>query len=188
MKVIVMTTIAILSAVTVSCTVSKGTKITKEKILSQTQGKEKKKGRRLTFETTINQPAAVVWNLFKAPEFWLASLNPEAVLKPVENLPSRWETGKENRFKLRMYRLIPFGNHMITFEKLDNENRIIQTREYGLMVPQWDNYFEVKSLTDSTCIIKDVLEIQTKGVNGIVANYAIDLFKAKHKRLKNRQY
>ena len=144
-----------------------------------------KKARVLTFETQINHSAAKVWAAFGSPGFWLTALNPKAVLKPKSDLPERWNLNDTYRFSLFMYRIVPFGNHYIRFESINQKDYSIQTRENGFMVPAWDNYFKIIPLSDSSCLIHDRLEIQSDGVNGIVAAYAIDLFKAKHRRLSS---
>ena len=170
-----------------SCVTYNELKITKAKTKIQTNEHGLKNGRRLTFESTVQVSADTLWAQFQEPSFWINIMSPQAILKPLKKdrrLPDRWQLNTPYTFKLIMNGIIPFGKHHISFETMDSNQLTIQTREYGFLVPTWDNHFEIVPLTDSTCAIKDILDIQTNGVNGIVAAYAIELFKGKHKRLK----
>ena len=161
------------------------TSVVKEKITFNHPDKKSKKGRKLTFETTLNCPAEEVWKLYQKPSEWLKNLNPQAKLVPTsENKDIKsWVLNKNYTFYLYMYGFIPFGKHHASFETIDSENFKIQSKEHGFMVPHWDNYFEVIPLTDTSCVIKDVLTIQTTQINPIVSFYATGVFKAKHRKL-----
>ena len=170
--------------ITTSCALMKTT-VNKENITFDYPNQKSKKGKELTFETTLNCSAEEVWKLYQKPSVWLENLNPQAKLSPTRDNKKieNWELNKNYTFVLYMYGFIPFGKHHVSFEKIDFDNLIIQSREHGFMVPHWDNYFEIVSLTDSTCKIKDVLKIQSTGINAIVSFYAKGVFKAKHKKI-----
>lgn len=170
----------------ISCTTIK-TSITKEKI-SYNSDQKNKKGRKLTFETRLKCNADTVWKSYQKPSEWLINLKPQAKLIPNSKNKEigQWDINKDYSFRLYMYGFIPFGKHYIMFESIDSSNLLIQSREHGFLVPHWDNTFEVIPINDSTCAVKDVLTIQTKGINSIVNPYAIGVFRAKHKKLKQK--
>ena len=170
----------VLSLMILSCNTMKTT-VNKEKF-NYDSGK---KGRRITFETSLDCPAEEIWKMYERPEGWLENLNPSAKLKWKKKKDSinSWSLNKDYAFSLYMYGFIPFGKHYISFEDIDSVRFSMQSKEHGFMVPHWDNLFQIIPTSDSTCKIKDVLEIQSNGINGIVASYAVDVFKAKHKKL-----
>lgn len=177
----------LLFTLTVSCTTIKTT-ITKERIIYNYPNQKNRNGRQITFETTLKCNAQEVWKLYQKPTEWLDNLNPQAKLRPTSTNKEikQWTIGKNYSFILYMYGVIPFGKHHIIIESIDSTSYVIQSRERGFLVPHWDNNFEVIHINDSTCILKDILTIQTKGINSIVTSYAIGVFKAKHKKLKQK--
>lgn len=173
-----------ISLLIVSCSINKNAVMKTEKTTIQMPSGEKVKGRKMIIETKLNTSANLVWEEVVKPSFWIDILDPKAVLKPLDSLPVGWEMDKSYTFWLRMYKIIPFGKHHIDFETIDSLNYKLQTREYGFMVPHWDNLVEVEALTDSTCILRDVLFVSAKGIESVVMAYAKDVFKKKHKRLQ----
>lgn len=145
-----------------------------------------KKGRKIRIETQLNVSADLVWEKFKSAQLWGEAVKPQAILRPLADSMSeaQWAEGKKYSYHLWMYYFIPFGKHHIELQKFDADNGLIETHEYGFMVPNWDNRFEVIAQSDTTCLVRDVLIIQSKGINPIVTVYAKDLLRAKHKRLK----
>lgn len=170
----------VFSLMILSCNTMKTT-IIKEKFKFESG----EKGRRITFETSLDCPAEEVWKIYERPNGWLENLNPNAKLiwKKRQDSTSSWSLNSEYSFSLYMYGFIPFGKHYISFEDIDNEEFSLQSREHGFMVPHWDNFFQIIPTSNSTCKIRDVLEIQSNGINALVAFYAIDVFNAKHKKL-----
>ena len=159
--------------------------VLKEKLPYQGDQKPSRTVMRLVFKTTIQCAAEKIWDDYKKPTVWLDNLKPKAHLKPVienKNI-EQWQVDQYYAFKLFMYGFAPFGKHYISFELISDEHLTMQSREHGFMVPHWDNRFQVKPLTDSSCMVIDEIIISTKGINGIVAAYARDVFKAKHKKL-----
>jgi len=171
---------------TFSCVSNGNVIITKEKVAVKNKNGAYRMGRKLTAVSVLNCSATKVWEAFEDPQYWIDILNPQAQLNVLkkEVLPTRWIPQKKYSFGLVMNGFIPYGKHHLLFEAIDSNEYTIQTREYGLSVPTWDNYFEIIATSDSTCLVKDILEIQAGWLNWYVVPYAKDLLEGKHKRLE----
>ena len=168
-----------------ACKVQHLVSITSEPVqLSTPKGKEKR-GRKLTFESTLQRPTAEVWKQVSTPKSALNSMKPQAILKPLKRqaLPMAWQPDSTYAFKLVMNGLFPYGKHYLSYEQLNHEKRSFQTREHGRSVPVWDHHLQVVPVSDSSCTLHEELVIRAGWINWYVAMYARGLFKAKHQRL-----
>ena len=181
--------IGLLLAVLLSgCAGSKDLQITSETVQLVTPGGKQKTGRKLTFESTINRPAAVLWKQLSTPASALASMKPQAILKPTKGhpMPGRWQPDSTYTFKLVMNGLFPYGKHYVTYETLDSLAHTFQSRESGRSVPVWDHFLRITPAADSSCVLHEELVIRAGPINWYVASYARNLFKAKHRRLQQQ--
>ena len=174
-----------LMALLAACSSTKRVAIETEKVRLTTPAGKQKWGRKLTVESTINRPAKQVWKQLSTPTSALASMKPQAILKPLNKrpLPHRWQTDSTYTFKLVMNGLFPYGKHHVTYETLDSLTQQFQSRESGRSVPVWDHHLKVTAASDSSCVLHEELVIRAGIINWYVASYAKNLFKAKHKRL-----
>ena len=78
---------------------------------------------------------------------------------PRAQFPTRWPVGGIVRGKLYALGLIPLGTHAVHFEKIDQQCRQIQTREYSPLVQQWDHLISVQEAPDGKTRYSDAIEI-----------------------------
>ena len=178
----------LLALLLLGCAGSKDIQITSETVQLATPGGKQKAGRKLTFESTINRPAAMVWRQLSTPQSALASMKPQAILKPTKRhpMPARWQADSTYTFKLVMNGLFPYGKHYVRYETLDSLTHTFQSRESGRSVPVWDHYLRLTPASDSSCVLHEELVIRAGPINWYVASYARSLFKAKHARLRQQ--
>lgn len=173
----------ILTGYNLGCAVNNFSQVSKTKT-SALVGGSYKKAAKIELRTVLNSPADIVWSKIKDDSLWVAMLKPKVILKQRDSLPEVVEQTM-NSYDLSINRFIPFGKHHILWEKIDNETRVIQTRENGGFVQVWDNRIVVLELNDSTSILVDELILHGGFLTGLTAVWAKDVLKKRHKNIRN---
>ncbi len=73
--------------------------------------------------------------------------------------PERWIEGATIRCRLFISGIIPMGVHTLFFEKIDQRNYEIQSREHDALVARWDHLVSIQPLDGSRSIYRDTIEI-----------------------------
>jgi len=169
-----------------ACTVNKNVVVTKEKIDIINKKGKTKKGRKLTFESELDCSAKQIWDAYQNSDFMNQISKPKGKLKPKKGyqVPEKWIEKKIDSFNLTVQGFVPMGSHFIEWEKIDEENFVIQTREKGGFVTVWDNRIEIKPTSDSTFIYIDELILRAGILTGFTTTWAKDFYKYRHKKLK----
>src|SRR5215467_13564398 len=98
--------------------------------------------------TTLDCPAAKAWNEVQKSSLLLHVTWPLARLVPIgAPFPERWSAGSM-QCRLFVFWIIPMGVHTVIFEKIDQENYEIQSREHDPLVARWDHLISIKPLDD----------------------------------------
>ncbi|GER61027.1 hypothetical protein ULMA_31350 [Patiriisocius marinus] len=169
-----------------ACTVNRNVIVTKEKIEIVNQKGKTKKARKLTFESELDCSAKQIWDAYQNFDFMNKISKPKGKLKPKKGyqVPEKWIKSKIDSFNLTVLGFVPIGSHFIRWEKIDEENFVIQTREKGGFVSVWDNRIEIKPTSDSTCVYRDELVLRAGILTGFTTTWAKDFYKYRHKKLK----
>lgn len=106
--------------------------------------------------------------------------------KPVGGqFPDSWKEGETISTKMFVYGLVPFGGtHSLYFEKIDKENKILQTREWDNSAKVWNHKITLRKLTDSTIIYEDEIVIYGGVLTGFITWWAKSFYKHRQKRWK----
>lgn len=164
------------------CMTSNYTSFTKSKTSVLVDNKWKK-ATQLEFKTPIQASAETVWDEFKKRSFWIEMYQPRVRLKLLDSVLNS-EKGNEEEYKLVINGFIPFGKHYIVWETIDDTNRMIQTREHGGYISNWDNHITIEKLNDSSCIIIDRLTLRGSILNKPTATWAKGVLNKRHKNFR----
>jgi hypothetical protein len=86
------------------------------------------------------------------------------------------------RCRLFVFGIIPIGVHTIDFERIDQENYEIRTREHNPVVPRWDRVVSIKPLDDSRSIYRDTIDIDASSLTFFVWAWANWLYRHRQRR------
>jgi hypothetical protein len=75
-------------------------------------------------------------------------------------LPARWEHGSTVRLRSYMFGFIPLGVRTLRFERIDQQNREIQTREHDPLVRRWDHRIHFEPLGPGSSRYTDDVEVE----------------------------
>lgn len=164
------------------CLVNKHSSFTQSKTLVQIDEKWKK-AFQLEFRTSIQVSADKVWSEFKQKGFWIKMYQPRVRLKLQDSMLTS-KRGNEEVYNLVINGFIPFGKHYVVWETIDDNSRMIQTREHGGYISNWDNHITIEKLNDSSCLIIDRLTLRGSILNKPTATWAKGVLNRRHKNLR----
>lgn len=164
------------------CMTSNYTSFTKSKTSVLVDNKWKK-ATQLEFKTPIQASAETVWDEFKKKSFWIEMYQPRVRLKFLDSVLYT-VNGNEEVYTLVINSFIPFGKHYIGWETIDDTNRMIQTREHGGYISNWDNHITIEKLNDSSCLIIDRLTLRGSILNKPTATWAKGVLNKRHKNFR----
>lgn len=112
-------------------------------------------------ETVLPCTPDAAWREVKRPALLIEVAHPLVTLKPVEPATFSAEWPAQQRVQLRSYLLqfIPLGLRTLYFEQIDNDARVIQTREHDRLIRKWDHRIEIRPNGDGKTRYSDTVEI-----------------------------
>ncbi|GEM_PF-4579981 len=138
----------------------------------------------LEFENHFSAPADTVWQSLISPQILAQTSFPILTLKPTSPAPEKWSQGDSILVKLRLFGVVPWGNHRIEFLELDNEKKFFSTSEHDENICSWNHTLQVTSLGPTTCIARNRIEFEAGIFNGFVHWFSTLLYRHRHRSLK----
>jgi hypothetical protein len=97
--------------------------------------------------------------------------------------PEIWKEGDTVSTKMLVYGFVPFGGlHSLYFEKIDKENKIVQTREWDDSAKVWNHKISLKKLNDKTIMYEDEIIIYGGMLTCFITSWAKSFYKHRQKR------
>ena len=84
--------------------------------------------------------------------------------------------------RLFVFWIIPMGVHTVIFEKIDQENYEIQSREHDPLVARWDHLISIKPLDDLRSLYRDTIDIDAGGLTFVVWAWANLFYRHRQRR------
>ena len=99
------------------------------------------------------------------------------------HFPEIWKEGDTISTKMLVYGFVPFGGlHSLYFEKVDNVNKVLQTREWDNSAKIWDHKISLKKLNDKSIIYEDEIIIYGGIMTDFITFWAKSFYKHRQKR------
>ncbi len=126
----------------------------------------------------------MAWNKLKTSTLLEFVAKGKVTFKPEDGqFPEMWEEGSTINTSLLLYGFIPFGGtHTLYFEKIDDINKEIRTRESDRGAKLWNHTMTMKKLTDHTTQYKDEILIFGGMMTGIISRWAKSYYIHRHQR------
>lgn len=91
-----------------------------------------------------------------------------------------WQPNLRYHMKLRVFGVLPFGKHQISFEKF--EPTIIISNESGSMISIWKHYITIHAINDSQVLYSDIVEIKAGVLTPIIWTFARLFYRHRQRR------
>lgn len=99
------------------------------------------------------------------------------------NFPAIWKEGETVTTHMAVYGFVPFGGlHSLYFEKIDEINKVLQTRERDSFAKVWDHKISLKKITTDKVMYEDEIIIYAGILTGFVTLWAKSFYKHRQKR------
>jgi len=99
------------------------------------------------------------------------------------HFPEVWKEGNTVTTRMFVYGFFPFGGlHSLHFEKIDDENKILQTSEWDKSAKVWNHKIALKKLNDKKIIYKDEIIIYGGLLTGFITWWAKSFYEHRQKR------
>jgi hypothetical protein len=138
----------------------------------------------VTSEITIDIDTA--WRTVQTSSLLNFVTSGKVRFKPTSgHFPKVWKEGNTVTTKMFVYGFFPFGGlHSLYFEKIDDENKILQTREWDNSAKVWNHKIALKKRTDNTIMYEDEIIIYGGLLTGFITWWAKSFYKHRQKRWK----
>ena len=133
--------------------------------------------------TVLDCSAAKAWNEVQKSSLHRHITWPLARFVPIgAPFPERWSEGHTIQCKLIVFGIIPMGVHTVHFEKIDQTNHEIQSREHDRLVARWDHLISIKPLGDSQSTYRDTIDIDAGVLTFVVWAWANWFYRHRQRR------
>jgi hypothetical protein len=137
--------------------------------------------------TVLDCSAAKAWETVQKSSLLLYVIWPLARVVPIgAPFPERWTEGLTVHCKSFVFGIIPLGVRTVRFEKIDQKNHEIQSREHDPLISRWDHLISIKPLTDSRSIYRDRIDINAGGLTLLVWAWANWFYRHRQRRWRAR--
>lgn len=99
------------------------------------------------------------------------------------HIPKIWKVKETVTTRMFIYGFIPFGGlHTLHFEKIDNENKFVQTSEHDSAAKIWRHKISMRKVNDNTTHYTDEIIIYGGALTSVISWWAKSFFIHRQKR------
>lgn len=154
-----------------------------EKIKIAFEGKEVT-AHRLTVSSEIPINIDTAWAKVQTSAMLEFVAKGKLAFQPLEGeFPEIWEEGASVKTTMNVYGIIPFGGiHTLTVEKIDQENKVIQSKEWDDCAKVWKHKISMKKLSDKSIHYEDEIVIYGGMLTGLISWWAKSFYEHRQRR------
>ena len=154
-----------------------------EKILLEDKKGKSKKGIKIIVSSILNNSAEKIWNKLLNVETLIYICKPMITFKSkTKEKNMKWELNKEYIFKLFIYGFLPFGNHIIILDKIDENEKVIISKEHNNIITIWNHTIRMENNGEKSIKYTDEVEIYAGIFTFFVAIWSIIFYKHRQKK------
>lgn len=154
-----------------------------EKIRTQYQGKEVT-AHKLTVSSEIPIDIDTAWAKVQTSALLEFVAKGKLTFKPLDGrFPEIWKEGETVKTAMYAYGVLPLGGvHTLIIEKIDRENKVIQSREGDRFAKVWNHKISMKKLGDAMIHYEDEIIIYGGLLTGLISRWAKSFYKHRQRR------
>ena len=139
---------------------------------------------RVFVESILSCDADRAWAAVQTSALLLEVARPLITFRPLpgEALPERWAETMTVRCRSYLFGLVPLGTRTIFIERVDPEQREIQSREHDPLIRRWDHLVRVKPIGPAQCTYSDEIEIEAGPLTPLVWLFAQFFYRHRQRR------
>jgi hypothetical protein len=139
---------------------------------------------RVFLETNLPCEADLAWSTVQTSALLMEIAAPLISLRPEhgQQMPARWPLGIAVRVRPRLFSILPLPTRTLVFERIDQGEREIQTREHDALIRRWDHRIHLQPAGEDTCRYTDDVEIQAGALTPLVWLFAQWFYRHRQKR------
>ena len=98
-------------------------------------------------ESVLECSSDKIWDEVQKSSSFLEVIYPLVKVTPLPSqaFPQRWRAGSTVKCKSYVFGLVPLGTRSVFFERIDQAQREIQTREHDPLIRRWDHLIRVRA-------------------------------------------
>ena len=133
--------------------------------------------------SVLNCPPDRAWAAVQRSALLLEVVAPLVRLVPVgAPFPERWTEGAALRCRSYLFGFVPLGTRTLTFERIDQQAREIQTRESDPLVRRWNHRIRVQPTGGGRTLYSDEVDLDAGWLTPLVWLFARWLYGHRHMR------
>jgi hypothetical protein len=133
--------------------------------------------------TVLDCTATKAWDEVQKSSLLVYVIWPLVRVAPTDApFPERWSEGLTIQCKSFVFGVIPIGVRTLRFEKIDQKNYEIQSREHDPLISRWDHLVSIKPLDDSRSIYRDTIDIDAGSLTWVVWAWANWFYRHRQRR------
>ncbi|WP_207220034.1 hypothetical protein [Emticicia agri] len=139
---------------------------------------------KLTIASSMEMNIDEAWQRVKTSALLEFLSEGKVTFKPTGgHFPETWKQGSTITTRMLINGFFPFGGlHTLFFEKIDEENKIIQTREHDAFAKVWDHTIELQYINKEILVYQDEIIIYGGILTPILSSWARMFFRHRHRR------
>jgi len=140
--------------------------------------------RKINISSEIPMDISTAWSKVQTSALLNFVVKGKVRFKPAGGqFPEIWKEGDTVSTTMLVYGFIPFGGlHSLYFEKIDQENKILQTREWDDAAKVWDHKISIIKLSDKTIMYEDEIVIYGGLLTNFITLWAQSFYMHRQKR------
>jgi len=126
----------------------------------------------------------IAWRNLQKSELLEFVCKPRIKFKPLDgHFPKSWKESEKISTKMLFYGFLPFGGtHTLYFEKIDQENKILQTKEWDDAAKIWNHKISLNQHTNKSIYYEDEVIIYGGILTGFITAWAKSFYKFRQRR------
>lgn len=139
---------------------------------------------KLMVASNISLNIKTAWAFVKTSKLLNFITKGKVTFKPLNGMfPIEWEQGSSVKTKMLLYGFLPFGGtHTLFFEKIDEANKILYTKESDSIAKIWNHKITMQKIDDNNIYYKDEVIIYAGILTRFVVLWSKLFYKHRQKR------
>ena len=157
-------------------------KISNRKIKLKDKNGNLRRGRNISVSSTFNCLPEIIWEKVLDFNTLVEICKPKVSFKSISEPPRRWEENIVYKFKLFIYGFVPFGEHKILLESINEIQKEIKSKEHNKVIKIWNHLISMSKTENGKTLYTDSVELYSGIFTYFTALWSISLYKHRQKK------
>lgn len=136
----------------------------------------------VTRTTSLEAPAAAVWQAVRTPHAFVTVTRGLLRLPVVESRTDEWQEGEQVAGWTWLFGVLPFNRHHLTVARIDHERMVLTSHEHGGLLRSWVHDIVVEPVDEQRCRYTDRVAIDAGWATLPVTAFAWLFYRLRQRR------